>query len=126
MVEKPMDVKLQMVIRGFKQGCNKRLRFWLEKAREMAEVGNLNLPNGSDRTATANEQPNDSTQALTTAGSQQGLPSGIAAFLRQLSTCSSERILHEHALFEEDFDETRLRREGQLKSMIAYVHFEKV
>ena len=122
MVEKNMDVKLQMVIRGFKQGCNKRLRFWLEKAREMAEVGNLNLPNGSDRTATANEQPNGSTQALTTAGSQQGLPSGIAAFLRQLLSYSSDRILNEHALFEEDFDETRLRKQGQLKNMIAYVH----
>lgn len=122
MVEKPMDVKLQMVIRGFKQGCNKRLRFWLEKVKMMAEVGNLNLPNGSSQTATANEQPNDSPQALTTAGAQQELPSGIAAFLRQLLSCGSDRILHEHALFEEDFDETRLRKQGQLKNMIAYVH----
>lgn len=122
MVEKPMDVKLQMVIRGFKQGCNKRLRFWLEKAREIAEVGNLNLPNGSSQTATANEQPNDSTQVPTTAGTQRELPSGIAAFLRQLLSCGSDRIQLEHALFEEDFDETRLRKQGQLKSMIAYVH----
>lgn len=112
-VEKPMDVKLQMVLRGFKQGCNKRLRFWLEKAREMAEVGNLNQPNGSSNPTTP------------TAGTQQGLPSGIAAFLRQLIYCGSSRILREHALFEEDFDETRLRREGQLKSMIAYVHFRE-
>lgn len=105
-----MDVKLQMVIRGFKQGCNKRLRFWLEKAREMAEVRNLNLPNGSTN------------PAPTTAGTQQELPSDIAAFLRQLSSCASDRILSEHALFEEDFDETRLRKHGQLKNMIAYVH----
>ena len=111
MVEKPMDVKLQMVIWGFKQGCNKRLRFWLEKAREMAEVGNLNQPNGSTPET-----------ALPTAGTQRELPSGIAAFLRQLSTCTSSRILCEHALFEEDFDETRLRKQGQLKNMIAYVH----
>ena len=110
MVEKPMDVKLQMVIRGFKQGCNKRLRFWLEKAKEMAEVGNLNLPNGSI--------PQDRPSA----GTQREFPSGIAAFLRLLITCDSDRILHEHALFEEDFDETRLRKQGQLKSMIAYVH----
>lgn len=111
MVEKPMDVKLQMVIRGFKQGRNKRLRFWLEKAREMAEVGNLNQPNGS--------MPDNITHHQ---GSQQGLPSGIAAFLRLLITCASDRILHEHALFEEDFDEMHLRKQGQLKNMIAYVH----
>ena len=125
MVEKPMDVKLQMVIRGFKQGCNKRLRFWLEKARMMAEVKNTALPNGSTNPDTTIE------------GTQQELPSGsdafsrlsqsanspmVDVFLRQLSTCGSDRILSEHALFEEDFDETRLRREGQLKSMIAYVH----
>ena len=122
-VVKPMDVKLQLVLRGFKQGCNKRLRFWLDKAREMAEVGNLNLPNGSSQLTLTTGLPNGSTpQAPTTAGSQQGLPSGIAAFLRMLMNCSSSRILREHALFEEDFDETRLRKQGQLKNMIAYVH----
>ena len=110
-VEKPMDVKLHMVIRGFKQGCNKRLRFWLEMARVMAEVGNLNQPNWSIQTPAPQH-----------GGTQQELPSGIAAFLRQLANCRSPRILNEHVLFEEDFDETRLRREGQLKSMIAYVH----
>ena len=35
---------------------------------------------------------------------------------------ASKRILEEHALFEEDFDETRLRRKGQLRAMIDYVH----
>lgn len=122
-VQMPMDVKLQMVLRGFKQGCNKRLRFWLEKAGVMVEVGNLNLPNGSVRHPTA-----DSQQELPLGSeafsrpSQIALPPNKAAFLRQLSTCSSDRILHEHALFEEDFDETRLRKQGQLKNMIAYVH----
>ena len=115
MIEKTMDVKLQLIIRGFKQGCNKRLRFWLDKAREraggMAGVGNIALPNGSIQES-----------ALQNAITQQALPSGIVAFLRQLSTCRSGRIRNEHALFEEDFDETRLRREGQLKAMIAYVH----
>lgn len=131
-VQMPMDVKLQMVLRGFKQGCNKRLRFWLEKAREMTEVGNLNLPNGSTPTSAPQH-----------GGTQQGLPSGSdafsrlsqsanspmsallpkqAPFLRQLLSSTSDRILREHALFEEDFDETRLRKQGQLKNMIAYVH----
>ena len=70
--------------------------------------------------------------------------SGSAAFLRSAIACSpedgamasspdkgaipsflqgaSKRILEEHALFEEDFDETRLRRKGQLRAMIDYVH----
>ena len=47
---------------------------------------------------------------------------GIDAFLKQLASLSSQRIKVGHALFEDDFDETRLRRKGQLKAMIAYVH----
>lgn len=35
---------------------------------------------------------------------------------------SSPRMLRDHALFEADFDETILRRRGQLKTMIRYVH----
>lgn len=122
-VQMPMDVKLQMVLRGFKQGCNKHLRFWLEKAGVMVEVGNLNLPNGSVPHPTA-----DSQQELPLGSeafsrpSQTALLPKQAPFLRQLSFCGSDRILHEHALFEEDFDETRLRKQGQLKNMIAYVH----
>lgn len=34
----------------------------------------------------------------------------------------SPRMLRDHALFEADFDETILRRRGQLKTMIRYVH----
>lgn len=37
-------------------------------------------------------------------------------------TISNERMLTGHALFEEDYDETILRRRGQLKTMIRYVH----
>ena len=122
-VQMPMDVKLQMVLRGFKQGCNKRLRSWLEKAREMTEVGNLNLLNGSVPHPTADSQQELplGSEAISRP-SQIALPPNQATFLRQLSTCPSDRILHEHALFEEDFDETRLRKQGQLKNMIAYVH----
>lgn len=35
---------------------------------------------------------------------------------------TSSRMLGSHALFEEDFDETILRRKGQLQTMIRYVH----
>ena len=49
-------------------------------------------------------------------------PSRIDAFLRQLMLLSSARIKSQHALFEPDFDETRLRRKGQLRAMIDYVH----
>lgn len=49
-------------------------------------------------------------------------PSRIDAFLRQLMSLSSARIKSQHALFEPDFDETRLRRKGQLRAMIDYVH----
>ena len=48
-------------------------------------------------------------------------PSRIDAFLRQLMSLSSARIKSQHALFEPDFDETRLRRKGQLRAMIDYV-----
>lgn len=37
-------------------------------------------------------------------------------------TIRSRRMLVEHALFEADFDETILRRRGQLRTMINYVH----
>ncbi len=35
---------------------------------------------------------------------------------------TSRRMLEDHAMFEEDYDETRLRRKGQLATMIRYVH----
>ena len=35
---------------------------------------------------------------------------------------TSQRILEQHALFEEDYDETILRKRGQLRRMIDYVH----
>ena len=118
-VRKPMKEKLGLVIRGFKQGCNKALRGWLKKAGEMGGLGKSTLPNGDS----AENIPNNVTMGGSPSGMESFSNSPMAdAFLRQLSTCTSSRILCEHALFEEDFDETRLRREGQLKSMIAYVH----
>ena len=145
-VRQPMREKLGMIIRGFKQGCNKALRGWLEKA----DVGGLGKSLETNGESTENT-PNNATMGGSPSGvvsfsnspqgghlpqggpSPQGgpLPQGghlsaiapkEAAFLRQLAHCPSDRIVRGHALFEEDFDETRLRRRGQLRSMIDYVH----
>ena len=244
-IEEPMEERLQRLIRGWKQGCNKLLRKYLEGGGCGAGVKNAAQPNGrSENSAPANPalaaesramsapanpalatesraisapaNPNSSTgpcamsapanpalatesramsapanSALATesramsapANSNSGtgpcpmsapanpalaaescsrerlekLPSGSAAFLRSAMgssgsaaflrsaiACSpedgamasspdkgaipsflqgaSKRILEEHALFEDDFDETRLRRKGQLRAMIDYVH----
>lgn len=125
-VRKPMKEKLGLVIRGFKQGCNKALRGWLKKAcvygGHICGLGKPTLPNGE-----ASVMMNGDVSASGSEGSPSGKESFpnspmVNAFLRQLANCTSDRILHEHALFEEDFDETRLRKQGQLKNMIAYVH----
>lgn len=157
-VRKPMEQKLGMIIRGFKQGCNKALREWMKKA----GIGGLekSMPPNGDRESTPSKgalstppplgeagATSQSAAALASAPSEgdraSTLPVGesgsgidssplggesfpnsplVSAFLRHLSSCGSDRILREHALFEEDFDETRLRRQGQLRSMIDYVH----
>ena len=199
-IEEPMEERLQRLIRGWKQGCNKLLRKYLEGGGCGAGVKNAAQPNGrSENSAPANSNsgtgpramsapanpalatesraisapanPNSSTgpcpmsapanPALAAESCsrerQEKLPSGSAAFLRSAMgssgsaaflrsaiACSpedgamasspdkgaipsflqgaSKRILEEHALFEEDFDETRLRRKGQLRAMIDYVH----
>ncbi|MCI7555727.1 MAG: hypothetical protein MST03_02895 [Bacteroidales bacterium] len=208
-IEEPMEERLQKLIRGWKQGCNKLLRKYLEGGGCGAGVKNAAQPNGrSENSAPANSNsstgpramsapanPNSSTgpraiSAPANSNSSTGpcpmsapanpalatescsrerlekLPSGSAAFLRSAMgssgsaaflrsamgsppedgaiACSpedgamasspdkgaipsflqgaSKRILEGHALFEDDFDETRLRRKGQLRAMIDYVH----
>ena len=124
-VRKPMKEKLGLIIRGFKQGCNKALRGWLKKAGEMGGLGMSTLPNGDlaeNTLGNAAMEGSPSGKESFPNSPISALPPKEAAFLRQLSTCASDRILREHALFEEDFDETRLRKQGQLKNMTAYVH----
>ena len=184
-IEEPMEERLQKLIRGWKQGCNKLLRKYLEGGGCGAGVKNAALPNGrSENNAPANPALATEYRAMSAPGSPalatesramsapanpalaaesrsrerlEKLPSGSAAFLRSAMgssgsaaflrsgiACSpedgamdsspdkgaipsflqgaSKRILEEHALFEEDFDETRLRRKGQLRAMIDYVH----
>ena len=184
-VRQRMKDRLGMIIRGFKQGCNKRLRRWLEMSEEkygsgngavLGGLGKPETPNGAAwgcscegagvrarggaregacegnreragvragvgvgvgthadagmggraraMSGVAVEPVRMSlTGCLWTDGlGMAGTPLGIDAFLKQLASLSSQRIKVGHALFEDDFDETRLRRKGQLKAMIAYVH----
>lgn len=140
-VRQPMKEKLGMVIRGFKQGCNKALRQWLANAGlragedgNGAELEKPAIPN-SDKTgkgsveaaallSPSGKRSNICSDALPQ--NVESLPHPLGpdgeAFVRQLRALRSERILQGHALFEADFDETRLRRKGQLNAMIRYVH----
>ncbi len=184
-VRQPMKEKLGMVLRGFKQGCNKALRQWLAKAglHEEGAVGagrdagkgagkgagleKPALPNGdvgskgsgevgskgsgevgSERSGEVGLETGGTNAVMSLLGERSNVCSDIstmsnvcsditttpiqvaassltpdeAAFVRWLRGLRSERILQGHALFEADFDETRLRRKGQLNAMIRYVH----
>lgn len=142
-VKERMKDGLWRVIRGFKQGCNKRLRYWLEKSKEVygngavdacemkGGLGKSETPNGkvegaaAESSTVASGAAADGSSAASGATVDNGsdaLPLGVSAFLRQLACLKSARIKEQHALFEEDFDETRLRRKGQLRAMIDYVH----
>lgn len=156
-VRERMKDKEGVVIRGFKQGCNKALKRWLEMSE--AKYGNGGENGGVVGELEKFETPNGKTNEEKVAGEMRGAragdgrvgemcgvraedgrdakdggrygdvggwgpfsPSRIDAFLRQLMSLSSARIKSQHALFEPDFDETRLRRKGQLRAMIDYVH----
>lgn len=188
-VRERMKDKVGVVIRGFKQGCNKALKRWLEMSE--ARYGNGGVNDGVVGELEKFETPNGKTNEEKVAGEMRGVhagdgracemcgvragdgrvgemrgvcaedgrvgemcgahaedgrvgrdggvakdggragdvggwgpfsPSRIDAFLRQLMSLSSARIKSQHALFEPDFDETRLRRKGQLRAMIDYVH----
>ena len=185
-VRERMKDKVGVVIRGFKQGCNKALKRWLEMSE--AKYGNGGVNGGVVGELEKFETPNGKTNEERVAGEMRGAraedgragemcgvraedgravemrgvraedgrsgemrgaraedgrdakdaedggrygdvggwgpfsPSRIDAFLRQLMSLSSARIKSQHALFEPDFDETRLRRKGQLRAMIDYVH----
>ncbi len=172
-VRERMKDKVGVVIRGFKQGCNKALKRWLEMSE--AKYGNGGENGGVVGELEKFETPNGKTNEERVAGEMRGAraevgragemcgvsaedgrsgemcgaraedgrdardakdggrygdvggwgpfsQSRIDAFLRQLMLLSSARIKSQHALFEPDFDETRLRRKGQLRAMIDYVH----
>ena len=135
-VRQPMAQNVGMVIRGFKQGCNKLLKKYLDIAESSASATIADLSNPS---AIAPFEESAPTQSCVGCSLQES-PLGSAVFLKSASSAASAsaatssaasaaflknasaRILEEHSLFEDDFDETRLRRKGQLRAMIDYVH----
>lgn len=138
-VKEPMPMKMGLIIRGFKQGCNKQLRRWLEMAEEERKDGRLGKGSEGGLEKPTWENRDDANYALTAnaaaihpdtrayARTLNVVPgqslSPRESFLRFLNhTLRSSRILTKHALFEDDFDETILRRKGQLDTMMRYVH----
>ena len=137
-VRQPMAQNVGMVIRGFKQGCNKLLKKYLDIAESSASATIADLSNPSAIAPFEESAPAQSCVGC----SLQESPLGSAVFLKSASSSTSSaavsaaafaasasflknasaRILEEHSLFEDDFDETRLRRKGQLRAMIDYVH----
>lgn len=109
-VEEPMDRPLGEVVRSFKSGCNKALR-------EVMEL------RGSEHIV---PRQSDCNTAQTGSAQAGGEPSSLLFPLDIDGTVchrvTSARILQQHALFEEDYDETILRRKNQLRCMIDYVH----
>lgn len=122
-VKEQLPMKMGLIIRGFKQGCNKQLRRWLEMAEEEKREGRLGKQ-GEDRLGKPvweNRDAGNNARALNAAPVQSLSPR--ESFLRfLLHTLRSPRILTQHALFEDDFDETILHHKGQLDTMMRYVH----
>ena len=115
-IRQPMAQNVGMVLRGFKQGCNKLLKRYLGIADAFPSLE-------ESSPSLSRESPTDSWSRRGASAS----PLGPVAFSKQPAPATflkgaSRRILEEHALFEDDFDETRLRRKGQLRAMIDYVH----
>ena len=115
-IRQPMAQNVGMVLLGFKQGCNKLLKRYLGIADAFPSLE-------ESSPSLSRESPTDSWSRRGASAS----PLGSVAFSKQPTPATflqgaSRRILEEHALFEDDFDETRLRRKGQLRAMIDYVH----
>ena len=120
--ERLQDCTLGDIIRGFKQGCNKALRAAIEAQEGEAACTGAGLQGSHDMGADENsEQDKPGTQhaASLTAPSASVTQRG---YRQPALPIRSPRMLGKHALFEEDYDETILRRRGQLQTMIRYVH----
>lgn len=122
-VEEKMDCTVGEVIHGFKIGCNKALRMEIERQKRDEDACRNTAPEsnseqGKDKLAASN---------CTILSSSQSGPEGLdspksGGYLQPSIPIKSKRMLESHALFEPDYDETRLRRKGQLSTMINYVH----
>lgn len=127
--ERLTDCTLGDVIRGFKQGCNKALRAALA-AQERAERGHVQPQALFSRDMGAEKNDEQATTTLCSTSQPEGIPRPhfspsppLANGYRQPPLpIRSPRMLAQHSLFEEDFDETILRHHGQLRTMINYVH----
>ena len=141
-----MDCSLGEVIRGFKMGCNRALRnaigWQKECVRTDCDSGSgasgvqQNCSGGSPLMGVglSNQHAlhNVSNQHALHKLSNQPTPHGSynpneAVYQQNRGYCQqplpvrSERMLQKGALFADGYDETRLRRCGQLSAMIAYV-----
>lgn len=121
-VEEEMDVKLGVVIKGLKQGCNKALRAAIERqrARESADIA---AQNEGDY---PNNEPNGGTAAMFRVDNNDANVAS-SPYARPHKPCpdlpiTSEKLLKGHALFEDDFDRTPMKKQGQLDRAIKYVH----
>lgn len=165
-VEKPMDCKLGVVIKGLKQGCNKALREALErqKQREMgggvggagAVGGGVGAEGGEGAAHGMGARTDMERSENAAAGAAVGGGAGAAMFRvggddaqSASSSCASSswppaqalqapagrghracpdlaitspKLLEGHALFEDDFDRTPMKKRGQLDRAIKYVH----
>lgn len=158
-VEKPMDCKLGVVIKGLKQGCNKALREALErqKQREMGGgVGGAGAEGGEGAAHGMGARTDMERSENAASGAAVGGGAGAAMFRvggddaqsassswassswppaqalqapagRGHRACpdlaiTSPKLLEGHALFEDDFDRTPMKKRGQLDRAIKYVH----
>ena len=74
-IQEPMDCRLQLILRGFKQGCNKRLRQWLQpSATQPSDVQNVSTPYGTVPSVST-PVPSASTPALSASTPYGTVPS---------------------------------------------------
>lgn len=114
-VEEPMSQNLGMIIRGFKQACNRALRHWYG-FREDAPAP----------TAPASTAPPDATSSApspTREASPSRACQARTLLLRRLAASKGIRDsrLASGVLFDPDYDDTLLIGGGQLSAMIRYV-----
>lgn len=149
--ERLTDCTLGDIIRGFKQGCNKALRAALEAQERAKAITALPTKgiHGMDAEGHDEHTPNTAANvpiattvydaknhhyiaeppaAVSCSSSlSEGIPcpsspSQPSGYRQRPLPIRSPRMIGQHALFEEDYDETILRRRGQLQAMIRYVH----
>lgn len=150
-VEERMDCSVGEVIHGFKIGCNKALRAEIERQKGRDACMGAHR-NGAHRNTVAGKdseqgrnlliavtedsagtQPLSSqsgtegsafTQSLSSQSGTEGLvsPNSGNGYRQPSIPIKSKRMLSQHALFDPDFDETRLRHKGQLATMMNYIH----